>query len=96
MAELMHTKHCLIESEPTMGGELVTITADEGYHIIVGDKAYDMAEMRVIGYDLPTVGRTYAIDGHGIEVNDWRIDESGACWVEDASTKAWWRWPERR
>jgi hypothetical protein len=52
-----------------------------------------MVELRVIDFEMPKVGRTYVIEGHAIEVNDWRFDEAGILWVESTATRTWWRWP---
>lgn len=93
MTEFAHTNHCGITYEPTEHGERVTITADDGCHVIVGDRAVPMVELRVIDFEMPKVGRTYVIEGHAIEVNDWRFDEAGILWVESTATRTWWRWP---
>ena len=79
---------CVIEHR----ADRITITATDGRRLVIGDKVTDAVEVHVIDYEMPLVGRTYSIDGRAVEVNAWRFDQAGTCWVEDATTKAWHRW----
>lgn len=81
-----------INATPAEDGETLTITAGEGHVIIDGATVARSVTLRVVGYEMPKVGRTYLLDGHAVEVNDWRFDEGGALWVEDTATRAWHRW----
>lgn len=92
MTEVAHTSRCLVESTPTEHGETVTITADEGHVIIDGMAAARSVTLQVVDYAMPKLGHAYQLDGRTVEVNGCRFDQSGALWVEDASTRAWHRW----